>query len=439
MEQDAEALTSSSSSRQSHRRSPSMLLSEGINRPQRTIKPDDISSLFTGSSSGGGGGVGTSAKKGTSAAGYEDDDDEDFDYYGEDTPRGVITEQSVVEVAAVVEIGTVEDSTADSRAFKELVALEEEAKNPSPVVTQVVSTDDDNEDEEEMGYLQLGRKLNKAQTKTVMDTMSMAEADIDTSGAASLASPRVVKYDPTETFRGDPMKYGAYRRWKLAETEDGKPRLDSKGRPMKMGKTKTPTKGGYQKGDYKIEGQQGRTLPGKGNKSALGKKKTAKGEGDSPMDQFMKTFGSGAGTGGSGRDGSVGGSTGFGEPPANKKSVQPQKAPTKKNKKRVITPDDINSLFGGQKTEMMDDDEEDEEEEEEEAGAGMAAVPAAAPGGNVYNPMMMSVTGPNDEVKHVYSSRLNNTLLHLCSARRTQYRHFVFMLSDSQKHEFPIF
>ena len=38
------------------------------------------------------------------------------------------------------------------------------------------------------------------------------------------------------------QQYGAYRRWKLAETEDGKPRLDSQGRPLKLKGTKSGQK-----------------------------------------------------------------------------------------------------------------------------------------------------------------------------------------------------
>jgi hypothetical protein len=52
----------------------------------------------------------------------------------------------------------------------------------------------------------------------------------------TMISPRSVQYNPGEYFRGDPMKYGAYRRWKLAEQEiDDK--KNSKGK-RKQGKVK---------------------------------------------------------------------------------------------------------------------------------------------------------------------------------------------------------
>jgi hypothetical protein len=36
---------------------------------------------------------------------------------------------------------------------------------------------------------------------------------------AIVYSSRVFQYDPVERFRGDPMAYGAYRRWKSPESD----------------------------------------------------------------------------------------------------------------------------------------------------------------------------------------------------------------------------
>jgi hypothetical protein len=130
------------------------------------------------------------------------------------------------------------------------------------------------------------------------------------SGAKAI--PRVFKYDPTDVrisrpyhpslpslmqsprsslrfqnSRGDPMQYGAYRRWKLAEDSN----LDSKGKPKKK-KSKSST--GYQTGDYKVDGANGGEAIG--SRDVGGKKKKSKG-GSLNADSFydaIKKFGSGA-------------------------------------------------------------------------------------------------------------------------------------------------
>jgi hypothetical protein len=140
---------------------------------------------------------------------------------------------------------------------------------------------------------------------------------------------------------------------------------------------------------------------GGGGGSGLKKKGKKKGaEKDDPMSNFIRKFGSGTGNAGPTKDGGVGG-TGFSEPPPDKKPIQPKKAPTKKNKKRVITPDDIYSLFPDRAKEQAaaedddddDDDEDDEEDEEDEAEDGSEAVVGgnAASGAMTvapFNPLM---------------------------------------------------
>jgi len=142
---------------------------------------------------------------------------------------------------------------------------------------------------------------------------------------------------------------------------------------------------------------------GGGGGSGLKKKGKKKGsEKDDPMSNFIRKFGSGTGNAGPTKDGGVGG-TGFSEPPPDKKPIQPKKAPTKKNKKRVITPDDIYSLFPDRAKEQAaaedaaaeddDDDEEEDDEDEDEAEDGSEAVVGgnAASGAMTvapFNPLM---------------------------------------------------
>lgn len=239
------------------RKMTTMLVDPNENKKitQKVISPNDISSLFGGSSSS------SSSSKNKVASDYDDDEDEEYDY-GEaestsTTPpekaaplatKAKATAESAEEVAPVIIEEMVMKKPEKSEALTELLALEELFKrSPGTVLASEVSAvaddalpyvDEPEEEDEGMGYMNLNRKLDKATRKTVLDTLGLGVADSRTGRISSLTSgeqvaPRVFRYDPTETYRGDPMKYGAYRRWKLAETEDGKPRLDSQGRPMK--------------------------------------------------------------------------------------------------------------------------------------------------------------------------------------------------------------
>lgn len=113
---------------------------------------------------------------------------------------------------------------------------------------------------------------------------------------------------------------------------------------------------GYNKGDYEVDGSMGGDAVG-GSRNVGGnkKKKDKKGGNNLNPESFydaIKNFGAGGG-----KDAGTGG-TGTAEPPSNKNPIQPKKAQVKKNKKKLITPDDINSLFG--KAEVADDDEEED-------------------------------------------------------------------------------
>ena len=178
---------------------------------QKIISPNDISSLFGG---------GTKSTKNEKVSDYEDED-EDFDYGDTVVSPPATEDASSVEKSEMIQETDVK--TEESETMRELFALEEMTKRP-PVVQEeveeeevsVASTEalvvaaadavmESDVDEYGMGYMNLNRKLDKATRKSVLDTISMAESKSD-SQLAQLTLPRLVTYDPTETFRGDPMK-----------------------------------------------------------------------------------------------------------------------------------------------------------------------------------------------------------------------------------------
>ena len=67
---------------------------------------------------------------------------------------------------------------------------------------------------------------------SILDSMSLS---VD----GDLTTPRVFQYDPKEWSKPDPMVYGAYRRWKLAEEE------------VKAGKDKKKKRGNQNSSDPK--------------------------------------------------------------------------------------------------------------------------------------------------------------------------------------------
>jgi hypothetical protein len=123
------------------------------------------------------------------------------------------------------------------------------------------------------------------------------------------------------------MKYGAYRRWKLAE---GLENLDSRGRPRKTsgrGAAKGSSPGsGYRPGDYKIDGQGGvgGKAVGGDNKSKSNSKNKKKNKGGSTTDAFYKAIREMGSRPVSGD--SVSG-TGVAEPKGDKNPITPKKAP----------------------------------------------------------------------------------------------------------------
>jgi len=204
----------------------------------------------------------------------------------------------------------------------------------------------------EFEYADLNRPLDKSTQKKVLDALTVAKyssnsmstvtpsnnrisTPVVAGSSSSTGDARVVKYNPKEFNRGDPMQYGAYRRWKVGESDNGK-----------VSKSKVPP----------------------------GKRKTAKPK--NAAEKFydaIKNLGSGPSAPGSGR------STGVADPPPNKSPIQPKKAPSGKKRKRVITSDEINDLFDNNVKKSKedsdddivtdDDDEEDEADDDDDIGS----------------------------------------------------------------------
>jgi len=235
-------------------------------------------------------------------------------------------------------------------------AREEEERRQAAIASSMSNEDDDGdespdsnlEDDDEFGaelrYAQITGKLSKSKVKSVRAALSMTGSSSSTTSSNS--PQRVFKYDPKDEFYGDPMRFGAYRRFKEPDSEPN-------GLMVSKPANEVQTKGG------------GGTS-GKNKKKGGGK--------DSTTDSFynaIKNLGSGPVAPGSSQG------TGVIEPPPGKKPVTPKKAPMpgKKGKKKVITPNDINGLFAQPPTaeeleelerQRQEDEEEDEEEEDDE-------------------------------------------------------------------------
>ena len=187
------------------------------------------------------------------------------------------------------------------------------------------------------------------------------QSNINTDGELLVqSSPRITKYVPAPSVRGDPMQYGAYRRTQIV-VDDKK---NSK------------------------------------NKNKRGKNTIQKGKTTGDRDSFydaLKKLGSGP------KDSGSSTTTGVAEPPSNMKNVVPNKPIPKKNKKRIITPDDINNLFKNdkklenvsEKDDVGKEDEEAEDGEEDVISDAMASsMGLSGPDKNYYKSMLTS----NEEI-----------------------------------------
>ena len=208
-------------------------------------------------------------------------------------------------------------SNADKKYFLDLIDLEkayaESRTAPEEEMAKEMESGDldiennimvDSEDveyvwETGMEYIDMERVLEKKQRRSMLDSMSITDKDGKVSQVSSVRD--IPQYDPTEYEPNNPMAYGAYRRWKLAESEEN----DKAGKGRKGGKKKIKSSNG--------------------NKDSFFNSLKNLGQGD--KQQKGQGFGSRA------------------EPPPNMKPIVPSKPVPKKNRKRVITPDSIDSLF----------------------------------------------------------------------------------------------
>jgi hypothetical protein len=247
--------------------------------------------------------------------------------------------------------GTPEPKKEDSNFMSELMDLEKQMQEEQIVSASVDLTPADvasekekkREDkdignqviEEELNFYNLGGALDKSKERRVLDSISMSQG-----GRSSFStldrSPRVTSYDPRDFQRGDPMKYGAYRRWQ--------PPTDEEGNVKQKGGKRSVSRGG-----------------GRGKKIGKPSKNKNKGGGDTnKFYDALKNLSSGP------RDAGSDAGTGVSEP-NNKKPIQPGKAPSRKVTRRLVSPKDIDNIF---EDDTESDDEKDEyvDGEEEEAG-----------------------------------------------------------------------
>ena len=334
---------------------------------RRTISPEELDSLFgpAPSVSVRGGGV------------YDDDEEADeYELFAGASSAGQVAEEEESEEADYVPIlgdgsggSSIESKSEQNEEEEADLEIESESKLSSS------SGDGPSEDDADF-YMDLSRVLDsKRLRRSVRDSMSVSEGGSSRSrggqskGISSISSGetspvRTTRYDPADYRRvGDPMRYGAYRRWQPG-AEDG----DSK---VGAGKA-----GGKGQGQGRGRKQQPGGAKGKRNGGLTGGAGDGK-QGDKDKDSFLnaiRNLGSAPTSGPTG--------TGVADPPPGKRNVTPRKAPPRTTRrKKLITPGDIDSLFaapgqgqgqgqgrGGEGAwgDQGEDDEDDEDEDEDE-------------------------------------------------------------------------
>jgi hypothetical protein len=179
----------------------------------------------------------------------------------------------------------------------------------------------------------LSRSLDKKRESVVKASMTIKQ----TFARDSTVTRRITKYDPKEIYKVDPMKYGAYRRWNIADFDEDE--------AQRLGKAS--------KGTTQVRRGGGRNPTSKKTK---GPKDTSN-EGNS-FYKALKNLSSGP----RGDGESTG--TGTSDPKKGMQNVQLPKPPSRKIKRRVVTPSEIDSIFHeGEDDEDVCDDNESEEDE----------------------------------------------------------------------------
>ena len=321
---------------------------------RRVIAPEELDSLF-------GVPMDAGARRGEGSV-YDDTDDEDLSVVGLNLDEDDDEQRGGKEGGQNVRGVQLTPSIGMSGAMTQVEAVAKAENEADEADASIDNSDDD--DDDESFYTDLSRVLDsKKLRRSVRDSISMRESAF---GQALIdrkigGDVRTTRYNPTEFSRGDPMKYGAYRRWQPSAADE-----ESKG-----GKSASSVKGG--KGGVR----GGRVAPSKG--ASKDKGRTTKTDGKDSFLNTLKNLGSAPTSGPTG--------TGVADPPANKRNVQPKKAPPRTTTRRkLITPNDIDSLFaqpadgsgrkgaasgsgkaaGGDVDDEDDEDEDEDEEEEEE-------------------------------------------------------------------------
>ena len=325
---------------------------EAPNKRKSLISPDDLDSLFgppprrSGSSG--------SSDASPSAEYYDEgkeeevgegllneDGDEDGEEWGGDSSTlGFSSEMSMMppptmmEDAVDMEEG--DSSTSVSFGGSSSSATLASARDPAPDLCS---------SPEDLLYAPLDSPLQgRRRIREVQSGMSLAEsaaeqARIDRGVAGERRS---VAYEPRAFKLSDPMLYGAYRRWKIAEEPEERGTVKNRRAPSSKGRKKTGIGSPSKPGGRKLDGD--------------------KSGGKDGFYNALKKLSSGPGGGGST-------GTGIAEPPPGKMApVTPKKAPApgRRNQRKIITPRDIDSLFAKPQAAGQEDEEEDEEEEEED-------------------------------------------------------------------------
>lgn len=318
------------------------------NKRRSTISPEDLDSLFGGPGGSRGRVINTPSE-------YEEEEEEEDEGNEEESgnsddffrQNGSVMFNDAGEEDEDEE-GAAEGQWRQRRGEEELgrirASLVTDREDEAGEASEAVAEDD-------AFFLDLDRVLEGTRLRrTVRGSISMAETaqGQERLDRGVVGEVRNVQYDP-KGDRGDPMKYGAYRRWKLAEEPEEKGAKGTARKGKSLG-------GGAGAGARKKAGVGKPSPPRPG-------KKDAKDKGGAKDDFYnaLKKLSSGPGSGGS-----MG--TGVAEPPPNKKPVVPKKAPSpsRKNKRKLITPGDIDSLFAKPSNGVGSDEEEDEESEDED-------------------------------------------------------------------------
>jgi len=248
---------------------------------KRLISPNDLNSLFGGGSSSSSGGSNNNKKGGRALYSEEEEEEDDVvgeaveaseeDAFVEEEDDGEEENDAVVEKNGINNNQRSSSSSSSSssgsngpssfpetrdsaasvvvedvsmQSLRELAMLEKMLKTPSPATdapkeeevlsseggeaSVVVAAGGGEEQDEDDEYVSLTSTLNKRQKRTVLSDLSInskstrsgsVRIGFDGNVKQAASEVRNTRYDPSDVYRGDPMKYGAYRRWKIVDDE----------------------------------------------------------------------------------------------------------------------------------------------------------------------------------------------------------------------------